>query len=355
MRLSRLTLSATAAVVVALGGCKGPNSPSARNIQSFIAQLSAFGTGVQGIARSGPPPSPQPGGPITTPNGGSSVASGSASSYSVAGSAPFQKVFVSVSSAAGQTEDHIELTLPSAVTTVNLAVSYAESIPRSTFTLKFQTATAAGVVGPEAPIDIVVVSSVAAPRSGVSISASGAIRLLGLGTDSGRGVGRYGLGDCTDDGVSTTCVVAGAYTETAGSQPGAGGSYILTLTYSGTGLLSPFLARASATDPNSVDIPANIQSGLAGAVFTLSVSPSYGGLFIGTIPPFDPGIPNINTLAFNAPLAPGSQTCVGGTPPSCTIPDALPVFGVLLTGTIRQDGFTFTLPSPGVTTSELRR
>jgi hypothetical protein len=338
MRNAGLILTA-AVIATSFAACKGPNNPTGRRITAFITGIKTVGTNVSAVERQGSAPAAQAGGPSTSISGGASAVSGSANSYGVTGSTPFQKVFVSVSSSGAIADGHFELSLPSPVATTTLEVSFSNAIPQSQFAIKFQTANAAGVVGAENNINTTVVTSIPRPTAGTSITANGALRLAGLGADgTGRGTGFYNVGTCSNDGANTTCVVTGTYTETAGSQPGSQGTYTMTMTYAGTSPTSPAVVRSSAQDPNSVGF---IDPNLNGALFVLTVSPSYGGVFSESLPPFPP-----NGMGFFAALAPGA-TCTGTS--TCTIATVALTPGAVLTGSILQAGFSFTFPQGGGT------
>ena len=169
----------------------------------------------------------------------------------------------------------------------------------------------------------------AGPITGVSTSTNGAFTYKGLGADgTGRGTGLYTLGNCSNDGTNSTCLFTGMYTESTGTNPGATGSFTLTTTYAGTSPFAPSIARSVSTvDPNTVGF---IDANLNGALMTLALSPSYGGLFVATLPPFPP-----TGMGFSAFLAPGA-TCTGA-PATCSIGDVGLTLDAVLTGTIRAE------------------
>lgn len=188
----------------------------------------------------------------------------------------------------------------------------------------------------------------AGPITGVSITNNAAIRFHGLGADgTGRGTGFYTIGTCTNNGVTTTCLTTGTYSELTGTNPGDVGNFTLTMTYAGTGINSPSMVRSSTTNPNSVGFTS---ATLNGALITLSLMPSYGGLFVSTIPPFPPtglgfngtsagitcsGSPIVNAATIGSPTTPA---------PGCTIGNVLMNNGAIGVGSWAQNGFSFTIP-----------
>lgn len=174
MRARLLMQVAVALLVVGVACKKKDDQPP---VTDFIAGVSSVGTNVQASQQSGAPPAPASGGPAATASGNGNVVTGGSNAYGVSGSAPFNKVFVSVGGVTGgggggaaspsavrfpQAVDpasgFFQLDLPAAVTSVALIVSFDRAIP-SDFDLVFQVANAAGTVGTESIIPATVLTA----------------------------------------------------------------------------------------------------------------------------------------------------------------------------------------------------
>ncbi|NCP65426.1 MAG: tandem-95 repeat protein [Paraglaciecola sp.] len=148
------------------------------------------------------------------------------------------------------------------------------------------------------------VKPIQANLTGDSLSISGEFLYIGLGettAGSGIGTGRYRIGDCLQI-IDTQCSITGDYLERAGSgnQAGTGGTYALTMTYSGTGD-SPVIARSTAPGGDSLNF-----TNLGDALFELNLFPSSGGVIRSIFPD-----PAFSTLVNFGAFITNPQTCQG--------------------------------------------
>ena len=169
---------------------------------------------------------------------------------------------------------------------------------------------------------------------GDSSTMSGEFLYLGLGeltAGSGRGTGRYRIGDCIQDG-NTRCHMLGNYTEsvTSGNSPNQSGNYAFMQTYGGNGD-SPVIAASTTAGSNVLSFT---QTG--DAVFELRLFPQTGGIVTAIYP----DVPFANSLNFGA-FIDAPQTCLGlpvGTP--CNIGQVGLVNGAQLTAPLDRLNFS---------------
>jgi hypothetical protein len=119
---------------------------------------------------------------------------------------------------------------------------------------------------------------------------------------SGIGTGRWTQGLCNIVSGNTVCGMSGTYTDSAGGDgtPGAGGSFIFNMSYSGTGD-APTRARSATPGNDSLYF---IDTG--DAIFSLVLSPLGGG----SITSIFPDMPFANSLGFGLFYQPGA-VCAG--------------------------------------------
>jgi hypothetical protein len=173
---------------------------------------------------------------------------------------------------------------------------------------------------------------------GSAVGDLGAFRYDGLGDISlsrpGQGVGVYTLGTCSADADTTTCLLTGNYTESAGSDGTAGGSgtFNFRMIYAGTGE-SPVLAVSQT--PGSDEL---FLLRLGSGRFVLDLFPNAGDPIVGLFPdnPFE------YSIGFSAFLAPGA-TCTGIDAANCRIGQVGLTPGSSISGRINL--FSFSIPT----------
>jgi hypothetical protein len=167
---ARVPLQIALALLIVGVACKKKDNADAGDIDEFITGVTAVATNTAASQQSGAPPSAVSGGPTATITGNGNTVNGGSNAYTVIGSAPAQRVFVSVGNVSGNgngggglspsavtnaatdADGFWQLDLPTAVTTVQLIVSFGRDIPASKFDIRVQIANAAGTVGTAASI-----------------------------------------------------------------------------------------------------------------------------------------------------------------------------------------------------------
>ncbi|NRA30698.1 MAG: PEP-CTERM sorting domain-containing protein [Parvularculaceae bacterium] len=179
------------------------------------------------------------------------------------------------------------------------------------------------------------VGAAEAAVTGSSTNVTGGLRYTGLGNDDlMRGTGLYQPGTCLFDGANTVCTLSGDFTQGDDSSdaPGDVGSFVFTLTYSGTA--NPVVARSSTPGSDSV-----VLIGLGDAVFNLKITTSDMRMFSGSFLSMKPEGPINFSIFITQPRCTGLPDMV-----ACTIanigaaPDA-----DLFAGVSR---FSFSIPDP---------
>jgi hypothetical protein len=170
LRWSRLLIVASGCALVAWAcGTTSPSSSFPSNVSGVINGASGLGsTPTTGSVQGGTAPGATAGGPASSASGGAPAASGGGDEVTVsAGGTPFQTVFVSAgSSGSGAAvsglgagvarvetvaSGFIQISLPSAVTSLAIGLSYANNLPSSGFDLLIQVANGTSV-GPVATL-----------------------------------------------------------------------------------------------------------------------------------------------------------------------------------------------------------
>jgi hypothetical protein len=163
----RLLVPTTAAfLLIALACKKSPTAPTGDAVTAFVSGASAFGA--VGSQQSGPPPAAQTGGPPVTAIGSGSAVDRGVNNYALSSPAPFQKIFISVNASAGNNppaaaDGFLQIDLPAAVTAADVIVDFGDNLPAAAFSLRFQVASPAGVVGTASAIDTTVVNQTVQP------------------------------------------------------------------------------------------------------------------------------------------------------------------------------------------------
>lgn len=175
---------------------------------------------------------------------------------------------------------------------------------------------------------------------GSAVGDLGAFRYDSLGPSpeiNPRGRGIYTLGTCAYavGPNTTTCTLAGNYTESAGSDPSVGnGTFTFRMIYDGNGA-SPITAISQTPGNDSLFLLA-----LNGGRFVLDLFPTGGGQITGLFP----AVPFSDSIGFSAFLAPGAS-CTGLVP-SCGIGQVGLSPGSSISG--RINSFFFNIPTaPG--------
>jgi hypothetical protein len=144
----------------------------------------------------------------------------------------------------------------------------------------------------------------------------------------------YTLGTCSADAGTTTCLLTGDYTESAGSDGTAGGSgtFNFRMIYEGIGP-SPILAVSQTPGSDELFL---LQ--LRGGRFVLDLFPAVGDPIVGIFPddPFE------YSIGFSAFLAPGA-TCTGIAAADCRIGLVGLTPGSSIAG--RVNLFSFSIPT----------
>jgi uncharacterized protein YfaP (DUF2135 family) len=252
-----LILGAVAGVAVACGSSTTSPSGSSTSVGSFIGGVSASGGTPVTAPQSGQPPAPTGGPSGSTSGGGTAIPSG-ASTTTVSGSGSFGSVDVSVgtsgsSNLAGASlggarpaatttaSGFFQINLPSPVTSQAIVVTFAKSIPVTSFTLQFQLIAPNGAVGPIAAVPVTV-RSVATGAVAVSLSWDQPTSLnLQVVEPSGNVIsvlnpGPSSTGGTLDLSSNTGCKIDNIDTEDVGWPKGApaAGTYIVRVDYAAT-------------------------------------------------------------------------------------------------------------------------
>jgi len=149
--------------------CQTPQSTSTQTLLPttfFPSGIAAFVTDVKAIASaSSTDGSQKPGHTAAgsasltvTASGQANVVSNGGSLVALHGSAPFNKVFVSLANAGATVDGFWEVDLPAAMTDQTVLVRFVASLPAANFDLHFQVASAAGVVSQQNVISETVTS-----------------------------------------------------------------------------------------------------------------------------------------------------------------------------------------------------
>lgn len=169
LRWSRLLTVASGCALVAWAcGTTSPSSSFPSNVSGVISGATGLGsTPTTGTVEGGTAPGATAGGPASNASGGSPATSGGTDEVTVsAGGTPFQTVFVSAGSNGSAATSgfggglarvetvasgFIQISLPSAVTSVAIGLTYASNLPSSGFDLLIQVANGTSV-GPVATL-----------------------------------------------------------------------------------------------------------------------------------------------------------------------------------------------------------
>ncbi len=151
--LGALVLSAGLAAGL---NCGGDSSPSSLSIADYVASITDAGATVSGIRVSGSPPAAGAG-PTATVTGAGTVITGGSAQVNVAGTATFTDIFIAVQGVPG----YYQVTLPAPVTTVDLLLTLAQSIPDQTFSLNYGVGLGAAGIGAyqTTPINVIAVGT----------------------------------------------------------------------------------------------------------------------------------------------------------------------------------------------------
>ena len=153
-------------VVAALSGasaCKTPTQPT--TLSAIVTSVQTVGaTSFQATLQNGQAPAAS-GGPTADVTGPPTAVDDGASSFDVTGSAPFRKILVSVADGSASLNGFFELDLGADVTSQKILATFGSTIPRTSFTLKFQIVTAAGQIGAVKSVPTTVVSGTAVTAS----------------------------------------------------------------------------------------------------------------------------------------------------------------------------------------------
>ncbi|MEM9839008.1 MAG: PEP-CTERM sorting domain-containing protein [Pseudomonadota bacterium] len=175
--------------------------------------------------------------------------------------------------------------------------------------------------------------------TGQSTSIIGTVNYEGFGDDgSGRGTGRYTAGNCSFDGMNTTCITTGDFVQNGDSadDPGGTGTFTFTQTFSGT--VSPVLARSVTPGSNSL-----VFTSVGDAIFELTLTTNDNDVFTGIFPD-DPFENSINFSLFLGNVA----TCTGLGMVPCSISNVGLTPGATITGATSLLAFSIPViePSP---------
>lgn len=139
--LSRRFLAvAVVAAMVPLGSCSDSNGPGTTSVTRYVSGITVLNTAITGTLHTGAAPAAG-GGPTATTAGAAIVINGGSSQVQVNGSASFGTVIISVQ---GQ-PDYYEVTLPSALTSVDLILTLNQNIPGTAFDLRYAVGTGAAL------------------------------------------------------------------------------------------------------------------------------------------------------------------------------------------------------------------
>ncbi len=136
----RLLAAAVIAVMVPLGSCSDSNGPGTTSVTRYVSGVGVLNTAITGTLHTGAAPAAG-GGPTATAPGAAIVINGGSSQVQVNGSASFGTVIISVQ---GQ-PDYYEVTLPSALTSVDLILTLGQNIPGTSFNLLYAVGTGASL------------------------------------------------------------------------------------------------------------------------------------------------------------------------------------------------------------------
>jgi len=136
--------------------CGGDSSPSSLSIADYVASITDAGATVSGIRVSGSPPAAGAG-PTVTVTGAGTVITGGSAQVNVAGTATFTDIFIAVQGVPG----YYQVTLTAPVTTVDLLLTLAQSIPDQTFSLNYGVGLGAAGIGAyqTTPINVIAVGT----------------------------------------------------------------------------------------------------------------------------------------------------------------------------------------------------
>jgi hypothetical protein len=170
-----MRVRAVAAVAALAGSVACSSTPTTPNIitgstavvAGFIAQFATIGPPPISGSVHGGSISVVPGGPSVTPTGPTLAVQGGAVIVSLQASAPFQHAFVSIANTgqATPTTGFYEIDLPTAVTTLQVLVTFATTwptnVPNTSFNLQFQVTDVNGLGGATGAITMTASASVA--------------------------------------------------------------------------------------------------------------------------------------------------------------------------------------------------
>jgi hypothetical protein len=170
---------------------------------------------------------------------------------------------------------------------------------------------------------------------GQSTSTTGQLQYVGLGdVGGGVGSGQYTLGDCAFAAGTTVCTLSGSYTESAQSThtPGQGGTFTLTMSYSGNGT-TPVVARSVSANSDILQFAT-----VGTAVFKLTLHPTSGGEVVGLYP----AAVFADSINFSAFLDPTNYSCAGlAVSQPCTVGQVGVTPGATIKGPIKPLQFSF--------------
>jgi hypothetical protein len=172
-----LAVAALAASVACNNNPTSPNiiTTSSSTVQAFVTQVETLGQAPAAAVFHGGTVSIANGaGPSVTPTGPTVAADAGANIVTLQGSAPFQHVFVLVANT-GQTfapNGFYELDLTAPVSSLQLVVSFATTIPTAAFSLQFQVTDATGAGAAPAALAMTSAASVASSAPAVIASYS---------------------------------------------------------------------------------------------------------------------------------------------------------------------------------------
>jgi hypothetical protein len=139
-RVAALTLTLLLTV-----GCNGDENggPAGIDVRSFIAAVTTFDGSISAVFKTGSPPATS-GGPAINVSAPGTVITGGSAQVSVSAGSDFTKVIVAIQGVEG----YYEITIPN-TTLASLLLTFASSIPQSSFNVLYKVATGGGAVSAE--------------------------------------------------------------------------------------------------------------------------------------------------------------------------------------------------------------
>jgi hypothetical protein len=150
-------------VLLAVGVSCGDNGSSSINVRDYIAQITDAGATLTAVRHGGSPPAAGAG-PTLTVTGGASVVNGGTAQVTVTGNAGFTTLYIAVDGVPG----YYQVDLPSALSTIDLLLTLAQHIPRTSFDLNY----AASVTGSVGTYQVVPVQVIRVGTGEVQVSIS---------------------------------------------------------------------------------------------------------------------------------------------------------------------------------------